>query len=114
DNVCERAIVMHPWAAVGDEYVNRCGWARPSLGCPALDSAVEQPVRDRLARPHGVDLDQGVLMFYWSPGGDWQAQSPYLHGTAVTPALQTAMSTECDSSTNTTPIQYSSTDYACD
>jgi hypothetical protein len=114
DNACDRAIVMHPWAVVGDEYVNRCGWVRPSLGCPAIDSSLSQPVRDRLARPHGVELDQGVLMFYWFPGTEWQAQSAYLHGTEATPALKTAMSTECDSSTNTTPIQYSSTDYACD
>jgi hypothetical protein len=114
DNVCSRDIVMHPWAVVGDEYVNRCGWARPSLGCPAIDSSLSEPVRDRLARPHGVDLNQGVLMFYWFPGTDWQAQSPYLHGTDVTPALKTAMSTECDSSLSTTPIQYTSMDYACD
>ena len=60
DHVCSRDIVMHPWAPVGDEYVTRCGWARPSLGCPAIDSTLAMPIRDRLARPDGTTLHQGA------------------------------------------------------
>lgn len=114
DNVCDRDIVMHPWAPMGDDYVDRCGWARPSLGCPAIDSLISQPVRDRLARPDGAALDQGVLMLFWYPGTDWQATSPYLRGEQPTPALLQQLTVECDSSQDSTPEPPESSDYRCD
>lgn len=114
DRVCDRDIVMHPWAAMGDEYVERCGWARPSLGCPAIDDAVSPPVRERLTRPDDAPLDQGVAMLFWYPDADWHAASPYLHGSAPTPELLDVLQVECDSSADGTPTPPSSTDYACD
>lgn len=114
DNVCKRDIVMHPWSPMGDEYVKRCGWARPSLGCPAIDSALSQPVRDRLARPDGAPLNEGVAMLFWFPGTDWQANSPYLHGTTPSTEVTGVLSQTCDSSTDTTPTPPASGDYDCD
>ena len=114
DNVCARAIVMHPWSPIGDEYVNRCGFARPSLGCPAIDSVIAKPIRDRLANPEPATLDKGVAMLFWYPNTDWQRNSIFLHGTAATPALDAAMSVQCDSSQNNPmPQQPPSTDYPC-
>lgn len=112
DNVCSRDIVMHPWAPVGDAYVQKCGWARPSLGCPAIDDSLSLPVRDRLARPDGQPLDAGVLMLFWYPGTDWQAGSTYLHGAAPTPELTQQMAVACDSSQDGTPQAIG--EYACD
>jgi len=112
DNVCDRDIVMHPWGPVGDAYVAKCGWARPSLGCPAIDDTLSLPVRDRLARPDGQPLDAGVLMLFWYPDTTWHAQSEYLHGGAPTPALTTQQAVECDSSQDGTP-QATGT-YPCD
>jgi hypothetical protein len=114
DHVCDRAIVMHPWSPIGDEYVNRCGFARPSLGCPAIDSEIAKPIRDRLANPEPATLEKGVAMLYWYPGTDWQQSSVFLHGTSATPALETAMSAQCDSSYNhPMPSQPPSTAYPC-
>ena len=99
---------------IGDEYVNRCGFARPSLGCPAIDSEIAKPVRDRLANPEPAKLEKGVAMLYWYPGTDWQQSSVFLHGTSATPGLMTAMSAQCDSSyNNPMPSQPPSTDYPC-
>jgi hypothetical protein len=114
DNACVRDIVMHPWAPVGDEYVNRCGWARPSLGCPAIDSVLAKPVRDRLARPDPTRLEAGVPMLFWYPNTDWQRNSVFLHGASSTPELTTAMSRMCDASQNNPSTPPASTDYACD
>lgn len=114
DNVCSRAIVMHPWSAVSDEYVDRCGWACPSLGCPAIDDSISLPVRDRLARPDDIDLAGGVLMLYWYPDTDWHAASPYLRGTEPTPELLEQQQVICDSSVDSTPTPPPSTAYACD
>ncbi|MBK7584522.1 MAG: murein L,D-transpeptidase catalytic domain family protein [Myxococcales bacterium] len=112
DNICSRDIVMHPWSPVGDAYVAKCGWARPSLGCPAIDDQLSLPVRDRLARPDGQPRDAGVLMLFWYPNTDWHAASPYLHGAAPTPELETQMAVECDSSQDGTP--QSGGVYPCD
>src|SRR5262249_50367172 len=113
DSVCERDIVMHPWSPIGDEYVHRCGWARPSLGCPAIDSTLAKPVRARLARPDPTHLEEGVAMLFWSPGTAWQRESAYLRGSAVTAALKTAMSTQCEPGQDTTPVTDTSTAYPC-
>lgn len=114
-NVCDRDIVMHPWAPVGDEYVNRCGYARPSLGCPAIDSLLAQPYRDRLARPaDDAPLEEGIPMLFWYPDGDWQEGSVYLHGSAPTDAILAAMSVRCDSTQDGVPMPPASTDYGCD
>ena len=113
DNACARDIVMHPWAPVGDEYVQRCGWARPSLGCPAIDSVIAKPVRDRLARHELDDLDDGVAMLFWAPNTDWHRGSIYLNGASSTPSLETAMAAQCTSG-DSTPTPPASTDYACD
>ena len=113
NNVCTRDIVMHPWAPMGDSYVQRCGWARPSLGCPAIDDTLSMPVRDRLARPDGVSLDQGVLMLFWYPDQAWHATSEYLHGTAPSAAIMNQLTVECDSSWDGTPMPPSSGDYRC-
>lgn len=113
DNVCARDIVMHPWSPMGDEYVDRCGWARPSLGCPAIDDTLSRPVRDRLARPDGAELADGVLMLFWYPGTEWQASSRYLSG-VPDDALLAQLAVECDSSTDGTPTPPASTDYRCD
>ena len=112
DNICSRDIVMHPWSPVGDAYVAKCGWARPSLGCPAIDEQISLPVRDRLARPDGQPLDAGVLMVFWYPDTDWHAASAFLHGSAPTPELEARMAVECDSSQDGTP--QSGGTYACD
>ncbi len=112
DNICSRDIVMHPWSPVGDAYVTKCGWARPSLGCPAIDDQISLPVRDRLARPEGGPRDAGVLMLFWYPDTDWHAASTYLRGTEAGPALEAQMAVECDSSQDGTP-QAGGT-YACD
>jgi len=112
DNICGRDIVMHPWAPVGDEYVQKCGWARPSLGCPAMDEKISLPVRNRLARPDGAALQAGVLMLYWSPNTDWHASSELLRGVEPSPELLAQMQVECDSSQDGTP-QTGGT-YACD
>lgn len=114
DNVCRRDIVMHPWAPMGDDYVDRCGWARPSLGCPAIDNTLSMPVRDRLARPDGAGREMGTLMLFWYPGTDWHRGSVYLHGTAPTPELTAQLGTECDSSQDGTPMPPASGDYGCD
>jgi hypothetical protein len=114
DQVCARDIVMHPWAALEDEYVERCGWARPSLGCPAIDDTLSPPVRERLKRPDGTPLDQGVAYLFWYPDADWHEHSVYLHGAGPTPAMTDLLEVECDSSTDGTPTPPLSTDYACD
>lgn len=112
DNICSRDIVMHPWSPVGDAYVAKCGWARPSLGCPAIDDQLSLPVRDRLARPDGQPQEAGVLMLFWYPGTDWHAASAYLHGAAPTPELESQLAVVCDSSQDGTP-QAGGT-YPCD
>jgi hypothetical protein len=114
DNVCVRDIVMHPWSAMNDEYVARCGWARPSLGCPAIDDSISLPVRERLARPDGASLDQGALMLFWYPGSDWQASSRYLHPSEDTSALVDQLAVECEAGDDVEPTPPLSTDYACD
>lgn len=112
DAICTRDIVMHPWSPVGDAYVSQCGWARPSLGCPAIDDQISLPVRNRLARPDGGPPDAGVLMLFWYPDAAWHPTSEYLHGTAPSPAIEAQMAALCDSSQDGTP-QPGGT-YACD
>ena len=114
DAVCARDIVMHPWAPVGDEYVGRCGWARPSFGCPAIDATLAMPVRDRLARPDGASPEEGVLYFVWYPDESWHPGSEYLHADAPSPALRAQLSVVCDSSQDGTPTPPASGDYPCD
>lgn len=114
DEVCARDIVMHPWSPMGDEYVGRCGWARPSLGCPAIDSTLSMPVRDRLTRPDGTTLDHGVLMFFWHSDAAWRTSSPYLSATSASTAVLAQQAVECDSSTDGTPTPPASGEYACD
>lgn len=114
DNVCVRDIVMHPWSAMNDEYVDRCGWARPSLGCPAIDDSISLPVRDRLARPDGAGLDQGALLLFWYPGTDWQASSRYLHPGDDASELIDQLAVECEAGEDVEPTPPLSTEYACD
>lgn len=71
DNVRRRDIVMHPWEYSRPTYVDENGTARPTWGCPAIDDTIAPAVRDR--------LDNGALMFFWFPTGDWHEQSTYLH-----------------------------------
>jgi hypothetical protein len=113
DAVCERDIVFHPWSGVSDEYAERCGFVRPSWGCPAINDALSPPVTERLARPDGAPLDQGVAMLVWYPGTDWHAQSPYLHADAPGAEVQALQAVECDSSYDGTPDPPLSTDYPC-
>ncbi len=112
DKICSRDIVMHPWSPVGDAYVAKCGWARPSLGCPAIDDQISLPVRNRLARPDGQPQEAGVLMLFWYPGTDWHAGSPFLRGASPSPEVQAQMAVVCDSSQDGTP-QIGGT-YPCD
>ncbi len=114
DQVCVRDIVMHPWAPVGDEYVARCGWARPSFGCPAIDSTLAMPVRDRLARPDGGAPDDGVIMLFWYPDAAWRPASSYVHGGTPEADVTALLPIRCDSSQDNTPTPPASGDYACD
>lgn len=114
DKVCDRDIVMHPWAPIGDAYVDRCGFARPSLGCPAIDSLLSAPVRNRLARPDDVGLEFGALMLFWHPSTSWFTDSVYLRGTEPTTELTEQLAVECDSSWNGTPTPPEASDYSCD
>lgn len=114
DAVCARDIVMHPWAPMGDEYVARCGWARPSFGCPAIDDTLATPVVDRMARPDGLGTEEGALYFFWYPDDAWRTSSAYLRTGAPSDAVRAQLSVVCDSSQDSTPTPPASGDYACD
>ncbi len=113
DNVCRRAIVLHPWSAVEQAYVDRCGYAAPSLGCPAIDDTIFMPIRERLARPTGAPLDEGVLLLLWYPDSSWHPMSEYLNATTPSSTLQNQLTVKCQAGQMGTPTPPTQDEYAC-
>ncbi|MFJ3486506.1 murein L,D-transpeptidase catalytic domain family protein [Pseudomonas sp. NPDC090202] len=71
DQAFARDVVIHGAAYVSDDFARANGRLGRSHGCPAVPTAVAQPLIDT--------LKQGQLLFVYYPDAQWLKTSTFLH-----------------------------------